>query len=95
MIFSNKTKAADAEWKIKIFRQGKKNMVEFIIKFEALAMKADRQITHDIFVKEEYMSRYHQNNIGISTNHCTRDTQEVKDNNNVSWTGVQVYRRTI
>ena len=36
--FSDKTKAADAEWRIEIFKQGKKNIADFIIKFEALAM---------------------------------------------------------
>ena len=39
--FSNKTKAADAEWKIKTFKQEKKNTVDFMIEFNALAMKAD------------------------------------------------------
>ena len=40
-MFSNKTKAADAKWKIETFKQGKKNIVDFMIKFDALAMKAD------------------------------------------------------
>jgi len=50
MIFSNKTKAADAEWKIEIFKQGKKNTADFIIEFEALAMKADTDELHAIFL---------------------------------------------
>ena len=37
--FSNKTKAADAKWKIETFKQGKKNIADFIIGFDALAMK--------------------------------------------------------
>jgi len=41
MTFSNKMKAADAEWKIETFKQGRKNTVDFMIEFEALAMKAD------------------------------------------------------
>ena len=49
-IFSDKTKTADAEWKIEIFKQGKKNMVDFIIKFEALAIKADIDELHAIFL---------------------------------------------
>jgi len=48
--FSNKSKAADAEWKIKIFKQGKQNIADFIIEFEALAMKADTDELHTIFL---------------------------------------------
>ena len=48
--FSNKTKAADAEWKIESFKQGKKNTVDFIIEFEVLAMKADTDELHAIFL---------------------------------------------
>ena len=39
-MFSDKTKAADTEWKIETFQQGK-NIADFIIKFKALAMKVD------------------------------------------------------
>jgi len=49
-MFSNKTKAADAKWKIETFKQGKKNMADFIIKFEALAIKADTDELHAIFL---------------------------------------------
>ena len=48
--FSDKTKAADAEWKIEMFKQEKKNMADFIIEFEALAMKADTDELHTIFL---------------------------------------------
>jgi len=48
--FSNKTKAADAEWKIETFKQGKRNMTDFMIEFEALAMKADADKLHVIFL---------------------------------------------
>ena len=48
--FSNKTKAADAEWKIETFNQGKKNTADFIIEFKALAMKADTDKLHAIFL---------------------------------------------
>ena len=48
--FSNKTKAADAEWKIETFKQGKQNMVDFIIEFKVLAMKADTDKLHAIFL---------------------------------------------
>ena len=49
-IFSNKSKAADAEWKIETFKQGKQNTADFIIKFEALAMKVDTDKLHAIFL---------------------------------------------
>jgi len=48
-IFSDKSKAADAKWKIKTFKQGKKNTADFMIEFEALAMKADTDELHAIF----------------------------------------------
>ena len=50
MTFSDKTKAADAEQKIKTFKQGKQNIVDFIIKFEALAMKTETDELDDIFL---------------------------------------------
>ena len=50
MTFSNKSKAADAEWKIKTFKQGKRNTADFIIKFKALAMKAETDELHAIFL---------------------------------------------
>ena len=40
----------DAECKIETFKQGKKNMVDFMIEFEALAMKADTDELHIIFL---------------------------------------------
>ena len=48
--FSKKTKAADAEWKIETFKQGKKNTADFIIEFEVLAMKEDTDELHTIFL---------------------------------------------
>ena len=50
MTFSDKTKAADAKWKIETFKQGKKNTTDFIIEFKALAMKADTDELHAIFL---------------------------------------------
>ena len=49
-MFSNITKAADAKWKIETFKQEKKNMADFMIKFEVLAMKADIDELHAIFL---------------------------------------------
>ena len=48
-MFSDKTKATDAKWKIESFKQGKKNTVDFMIEFEALAMKVDTDELHTIF----------------------------------------------
>ena len=52
-MFSDKSKAADAEQKIKIFKQGKKHIANFMIKFEALAMKAEIYNIHTIFLLKE------------------------------------------
>jgi len=48
--FSDKSKAVDAEWKIETFKQGKKHIVDFMIKFKVLAMKADTNDLHAIFL---------------------------------------------
>ena len=48
--FSDKTKAADAEWKIETFKQGRKNMADFLIKFDTLATKADMDELHMIYL---------------------------------------------
>jgi len=48
--FSDKSKAADAKWKIKMFKQGKRNTADYIIEFKALAMKADTDELHTIFL---------------------------------------------
>ena len=50
MTFSDKTKVVDIEWKIKSFKQGKQNTVDFMIKFKALAMKTDIDDLHTIFL---------------------------------------------
>ena len=48
--FSNKMKVVDAEWKIETFKQGKKNTADFMIKFNTLAIKADTDELHAIFL---------------------------------------------
>ena len=50
MTFSNKTKVADAKWRIESFKQGKKNIVDFMIKFKALAIKVDTDELYTIFL---------------------------------------------
>ena len=49
-MFSDKMKAADAEWRIEFFKQGNKNTVDFIIEFKALAMKVDMDELYTIFL---------------------------------------------
>jgi len=49
-MFSDKTKAVDVKWKIKTFKQGKQNTVNFMIEFKALAMKTDADELHTIFL---------------------------------------------
>ena len=48
--FSDKTKTVDAEWRIKSFKQGKKNIANFMIEFKALAMKVDTNELYAIFL---------------------------------------------
>ena len=48
--FSDKSKVANVEWKIKTFRQGKKNIADFMIEFNALAMKAETDDLYAIFL---------------------------------------------
>ena len=48
-MFSDKTKAVDAEWKIESFKQEKRNTVDFMIEFDALATKANTDELHVIF----------------------------------------------
>ena len=49
-MFSDKTKAADTEWKIETFKQGKKNTADFMIEFNVLAIKADTDELYAIFL---------------------------------------------
>jgi len=49
-MFSDKSKAVDAEWKIEIFKQGKKYIANFMIEFKTLAMKAETNNLHAIFL---------------------------------------------
>ena len=49
-MFSDKMKAADAEWRIEYFKQRKKNIADFIIEFKVLAIKTDTDELHTIFL---------------------------------------------
>ena len=53
--FSDKTKAADAKWRIKSFKQEKRNTANFMIEFEVLAIKADINELHAIFLLKKNM----------------------------------------
>jgi len=48
--FSNKMKIANAKWRIESFKQGKQNTTDFMIEFNTLAMKADTDELHAIFL---------------------------------------------
>jgi len=50
IMFSNKTKIANAEWKIEIFKQEKQNTADFMIEFDALAIKVNTDKLHAIFL---------------------------------------------
>ena len=49
-MFSDKMKTADAEQKIETFKQGKKNIIDFMIEFKALATKTDTDELYAIFL---------------------------------------------
>ena len=49
-MFSDKSKIADTEWKIKTFQQGKKHIANFMIEFNALAMKIETDDMYAIFL---------------------------------------------
>ena len=49
-MFSDKSKAADTKWKIEMFKQEKKHIADFIIKFEASAIKAETDNMYAIFL---------------------------------------------
>ena len=49
-MFSNKSKAVNAKWKIKTFKQEKKHTIDFIIEFEILAIKVDTDDLYTIFL---------------------------------------------
>jgi len=79
-------KAADAEWKIETFKQGKKNIVDFMIKFNALAMKVDTDELHTIFLLKKNIR---QDIIKIILGYLPiRVTQGVESSNNISWTRI-------
>ena len=82
--FSDRTKAADAKWKIKTFKQEKWNTADFMIEFKALAIKADTDDLHAIFLLKKNVWTDIIKMIPI---YCsTRDTKGVEDSNHLSGT---------
>jgi len=57
LVYSDKTKEANIEWHIKTFTQGKKHIVDFLIKFMALASKAQTNNQHAIFLLKKNVNR--------------------------------------
>ena len=49
-MFSDKSKAADTKWKFEAFRQEKKHIANFMIKFKVLAIKVKINNIHIIFL---------------------------------------------
>jgi len=49
-MFSDKSNAVDTKWKIETFKKGKKYIANFIIEFEILAIKAETDNIHTIFL---------------------------------------------
>ena len=56
-MFSDKMKVADTKWRIESFKQEKQNTADFMIKFEALAMKADMDELYAIFLLKKNVQR--------------------------------------
>ena len=50
MTFSDKSKTADAEQKIEMFKQSKKHIANFMIEFKVLAIKAETDDLNAIFL---------------------------------------------
>ena len=47
--FNNKSETVDIKWKIEIFKQGKKHIMDFMIEFKVLAIKAKTNDMYTIF----------------------------------------------
>ena len=69
-----------------MFKQNK-HITDFIIEFKVLAIKAETDDMHAIFLLKK--------NIRIFTNSSTRDTERVKGGNHISWSRIQIYRELI
>lgn len=84
--FSDKSKVANIEQKIKIFQQEKKHIADFMIKFEVLAIKAETDNMHTIFLLKKNVKS--NNNIGIPAHSGTGNFEEMKGGNHFSQTRI-------
>jgi len=57
LVYSDKTKEADAKWCIETFTQGRKHITDFLIEFMALVSKAQTDNQHVIFLLKENINR--------------------------------------
>ena len=60
-------------------------MANFMIEFKVLAMKADtNELDAIFFTQKECLSRYYQNNIGLSIHSNIRDAERIEGGNYLS-----------
>jgi len=57
LVYSDKTKEADTEWRIETFTQGKRHIADFLIEFMVLASKAQTDDQHAIFLLKKNVNR--------------------------------------
>jgi len=57
LVYSNKTKEANAKWHIKTFTQNRKYIADFLIEFMALASKAQIDDQHAIFLLKKNINQ--------------------------------------
>jgi len=57
LIYQDKTREADAEWRIKTFTQGQKHIADFLIEFMALVAKVQTDDQHAIFLLKKNVNR--------------------------------------
>ena len=50
IVFNDKSKTANAKWKIENFKQEKRHIIDFMIEFEVLAIKVEANDIHIIFL---------------------------------------------
>ena len=52
-LFNDKSKTVDIKWKIETFKQEKKHIIDFMIEFKVLAIKAKTNDMYTIFIEKE------------------------------------------
>ena len=72
-----------------MFKQGKQNTADFIIEFEALAMKANTDKLYAIFLlKKKHTIGHYQDGLRILTYTNAKDLERVEGGNNISRTRI-------